>query len=93
MTDPLPTDPIAEAHRQWVAHGWEDAADRINFTTALGDPVDLTEAQYISLHEGRASDLVAVPARGEFVVENIGAIDGPDFHNLGVEFYRYVAES
>ncbi len=83
----------AEALPMRVVAGWEDAADRINFTTALGDPVDLTEAQYISLHEGRASDLVAVPARGEFVVENIGAIDGPDFHNLGVEFYRYVAES
>lgn len=25
--DDLPFDPIAEAHRQWVAHGWEAAAD------------------------------------------------------------------
>lgn len=24
---PLPMDPIAEARRQWVAHGWADAAD------------------------------------------------------------------
>lgn len=24
---PLPIDPIAEARRQWVAHGWADAAD------------------------------------------------------------------
>ena len=23
---PLPVDPIAEAHRQWVAHGWGEAA-------------------------------------------------------------------
>ena len=24
---PLPMDPIAEAKRQWVAHGWSEAAD------------------------------------------------------------------
>jgi len=24
---PLPTDPLAEAKRQWLAHGWTDAAD------------------------------------------------------------------
>lgn len=24
---PLPVDPLAEAKRQWVAHGWTDAAD------------------------------------------------------------------
>ncbi|MDJ0317487.1 MULTISPECIES: MarR family winged helix-turn-helix transcriptional regulator [Arthrobacter] len=24
---PLPIDPIAEAKRQWIAHGWTDAAD------------------------------------------------------------------
>lgn len=24
---PLPMDPIAEAKRQWIAHGWSDAAD------------------------------------------------------------------
>ncbi|MEO7146888.1 MAG: MarR family transcriptional regulator [Terrimesophilobacter sp.] len=35
MTDPLPTDPIAEAHRQWVAHGWEDAADGMALVTAI----------------------------------------------------------
>jgi DNA-binding MarR family transcriptional regulator len=24
---PLPVDPLAEAKRQWLAHGWDDAAD------------------------------------------------------------------
>lgn len=28
-------DPIAEAHRQWVAHGWEDAADGMAMVTSL----------------------------------------------------------
>ncbi len=30
-----PRDPIAEAHRQWVAHGWSDAADGMAMVTSL----------------------------------------------------------
>ena len=82
----------AEAIPMRVVDGWEEPAGRINFTDALGTPVDLTESQYIALHEGHPSDLVPVAARGEFVVESIGTIDGPEFHNLGVEFYRYIPQ-
>jgi len=28
-------DPIREAHRQWVAHGWDDAADGMVMVTSL----------------------------------------------------------
>ena len=28
-------DPIREAHRQWVAHGWDDAADGMAMVTSL----------------------------------------------------------
>ena len=28
-------DPIGEAHRQWVAHGWEDGADGMAMVTSL----------------------------------------------------------
>ncbi len=80
----------AEAIPMTVAKGWRDAAKRINFEEALGTPVDLTESQYVALHEGHPSDLVPVQANGEFEVESVGTQDGPDFHNLGVEFYRYV---
>jgi DNA-binding MarR family transcriptional regulator len=31
----LPFDPIAEAHRQWVEHGWADAADGMAAITSL----------------------------------------------------------
>ncbi len=80
----------AEAIPMRVVDGWREAATRINFAQALGTPVDLSEAQYIALHEGHPSDLIPVPASGEFIVESVGDIDGPEFHNLGVEFYRYV---
>ena len=32
---PLPVDPLAEAKRQWLAHGWTDAADGMSLVTSL----------------------------------------------------------
>jgi len=32
---PLPVDPIAEARRQWIAHGWEEAADGMSAVTSV----------------------------------------------------------
>jgi DNA-binding MarR family transcriptional regulator len=57
---PLPVDPIAEAHRQWTARGWADAADGMAAVTSLMRaqqivlarvdevlrPLDLTFARY-----------------------------------------------
>lgn len=31
----LPADPIAQARAQWVAHGWEDAADGMSAVTSI----------------------------------------------------------
>lgn len=36
MLSPVPDrDPIREAHRQWVAHGWSDSADGMAMVTSL----------------------------------------------------------
>ena len=32
---PLPIDPLAEARRQWLAHGWTDAADGMAVVTSV----------------------------------------------------------
>lgn len=32
---PLPIDPLAEAKRQWVVHGWEDAAEGMAVVTSI----------------------------------------------------------
>lgn len=32
---PLPVDPIAEVKRQWIAHGWESAADGMSAVTSV----------------------------------------------------------
>lgn len=59
-TPPLDRDPIQEAHRQWVAHGWTEAADGMAMVTsvvrahqllmeridAVLRPADLTFARY-----------------------------------------------
>lgn len=34
-TPPLHSDPIGEAHRQWVEHGWADAADGMAAVTSI----------------------------------------------------------
>ena len=34
-SQPLPLDPIAEAHRQWEAHGWGDVADGMAAVTSV----------------------------------------------------------
>ena len=34
-TGPLPIDPIAEAKRQWIAHGWTDAAAGMSAVTSI----------------------------------------------------------
>ena len=73
-----------------VGRDWKNAASRINFAAALGNPTDLSEAQYLALHEGRTSEVEAVPVHDEFVVDHVGREDGPDFHDLGIEYYRYV---
>ncbi|WP_420750426.1 MarR family winged helix-turn-helix transcriptional regulator [Rhodococcus sp. O3] len=35
MPAPLPLDPIAEAHRQWIDHGWGEVADGMAVVTSL----------------------------------------------------------
>lgn len=35
MSSPLPFDPIQEAHRHWVAHGWDDAANGMAVVTSI----------------------------------------------------------
>ncbi|MFT4259893.1 MarR family winged helix-turn-helix transcriptional regulator [Microbacterium sp.] len=32
---PLPVDPLAEAKRQWIAHGWADAAEGMTVVTSV----------------------------------------------------------
>lgn len=80
----------AEAIPMRVAAGWKQAAAKINFDAALLGPIDLTEEQYLALHGGQPTDLPPLVPRDEFVIDRVGTANGPDFYDLGIEYYRRV---
>lgn len=80
----------AEALPMRVSSSWHEAAARINFAEALGTPTDLSKEEYLALHEGRTSQVQAAPAHDEFVVDRVGTLDGPEFYDLGIEYYRFL---
>ena len=55
MDDRPTRDPIREAHRQWVAHGWADAADAMALVTSV------TRAQQLLATRG----VLLAPALGQ----------------------------
>lgn len=75
-------DPIREAHRQWTAHGWGDAADGMAMVTSLVRttqlameridavlrPLDLTFARYEVLQ------LLAFSSRGQMPMMKLGSL-------------------
>ena len=79
---PLKQDPIEEARRQWVAHGWESAAAGMAAVTSLARaqqillqridavlrPLDLTFARYEILM------LLTFSSRGSLPMTRIGAL-------------------
>lgn len=50
----LPKDPIAEARRQWAAHGWEDAANGMAAVTSLmrAQQIALARVESVLRHHG-----------------------------------------
>lgn len=78
----MPLDPIREARRQWLAHGWDDAADGMAMVTSLVRvhqllqaridavlrPLELTFARYEVLR------LLAFSARGKMPMARVGSL-------------------
>jgi DNA-binding MarR family transcriptional regulator len=75
--DPLPFDPVEEAHRHWTDHGWQDAADGMAMVTSITRvqqilqaridevlrPLELTFARYELLMLLRFSRAGKLPLR------------------------------
>ncbi|MDH4072185.1 MAG: hydroxymethylglutaryl-CoA synthase [Gammaproteobacteria bacterium] len=73
-----------------VADEWREATARIGFARSMELAIDLDEAQYVALHDGRrASNLDYLP-RHEFVIDKVGRRDDRQFQDVGIEYYRYV---
>ncbi len=80
----------AEALPLHVVDGWREPAARIGFAEALADPVDLSQAQYEALHDGRPDPCLSDLPRSGFVIDRVGRATSPAFQDIGVEYYRWV---
>lgn len=80
----------AEAIPLEVVEGWREAAALIALSGSLDAPVDLTQSQYESLHDGRPVHDLAYTPRDEFVVDRVGDKVAGAGQDVGIEYYRYV---
>ena len=79
----------AEAMPIVLVPGWEQAATKTDIAGTLGGAVDLDETQYRALRKGNRAELNYQPS-DEFVVERVGAAEGADFQDKGIEYYRFI---
>ena len=82
----------AEAMPIRVVPHWREAAAKIRFREALEGPVVLEREQYEALHDRHEFPAVDDISTGRFVVDRIGMETGPEFQDIGVEYYRYVPD-
>jgi hydroxymethylglutaryl-CoA synthase len=80
----------AEAMLIRVLDGWREAAEKIGFKKALENAVDLQRQEYEALHRGFKAPCPSFEPSKQFVVDGIGEKNGPDFQDIGIEYYRYV---
>ncbi len=78
----------AEAIPFRAVDGWRQAASQIGFMKALGNAIDLNQAQYEAIHDGREARLDYEPTE-EFRIARVGTQYEPAFQDLGVEYYDY----
>jgi hydroxymethylglutaryl-CoA synthase len=74
-----------------VADGWREATAKIGFGQSMEFTVDLDEAQYAALHDGRRPANLDYLPRDEFVIDKIGRRDERQFQDVGIEYYKYIA--
>ena len=82
----------AEVIPFFVAPAWREATRRIRFAEALEPVIDLTEAQYIALHDGLPVEGIRYEPRDEFLIDGIGQSEEHRFQDFGIEYYRYAGD-
>lgn len=80
----------AEAIPLRVVPGWERAAARLGFASALEDAIDLTREQYERIHDGLPVESLPDVRSDPFVVERVGDRVEGDQQDVGIEYYRFV---
>ncbi|HNP34475.1 MAG TPA: hypothetical protein PKK10_01370 [Woeseiaceae bacterium] len=81
----------AEVIPFFMADNWREAAAAIGFSDAMSLTVDLNEAQYHALHDGRRVTGLDYVPRNEFIIDRVGQSNDRHFADLGIEYYRYVS--
>ena len=66
--------------------GWQDAAAKIDFAAQLDGAVDISEDQYVALHD-TADHSPVTNTRGVFAIDRVGGGEN-GFDDRGVEYYR-----
>ena len=82
----------AEALPMHAVPGWQAAARKIGFATALDNARDLTQGEYEALHDGRHDD-VSIKPEEEFAILRVGDRYEAGFQDLGIEYYGFVRGS
>lgn len=81
----------AEAIPLRIVPGWERAARRMGIGHAMEGPIDLTRRQYEMLHDGVACKPLEYPRGDEFVIAHVGSTHSPEFQDLGIDYYEFLA--
>ena len=80
----------AEAIPMTAVPGWQQAARKIGFASALQGARDLTRVQYEALHDGVAEKSDFEP-KNEFAILKVGDKYESSFQDLAVEYYGFVS--
>ena len=81
----------AEVIPFFMAEGWREATQRMRFSQALDNAVDIDFDQYKALHDGRRVMGLNYEPNNEFVIADVGSSDERHFADLGIEYYKYIA--
>jgi len=74
-----------------VTPNWRQAAAKIGLAKALGNAVNVGQDDYARLHAAQWPQEAQIPKRPGFTIERVGKSHDAQFHDLGIEYYRYRA--
>ncbi len=74
-----------------VTPNWRQAAAKIGLAKALGNAVNVGQDDYARLHAAQWPQEALIPKRPGFTIERVGKSHDAQFHDLGIEYYRYRA--
>ena len=72
-----------------VSANWRQAAARIGLAGSLKSAVAVGKDDYARLHAAQWPQDAQVPRRSGFTIERVGKSHDANFHDLGLEYYRY----